>query len=202
MECVFVLHCWQRITYRSASQLGKNDRSLISRIDCCFRLWMAIQKSKSRLLSNKSTWCHRCEDSTFTGVSQPSHLSRRLKFSVVAGRYPQPLPAMLILLWSRALNSSRNTLTFGNRHIRARFYTRPIFGEFMLENYLHMMFWLLRSPAQATRHWVGPRSPWLGNPSWATPATYSSALRTLWLITCRQRAFSKTCRRSEIHWHA
>src|ERR1039458_9909128 len=106
-------------------------------------------------------WCHRHGGFTFNAVSQPSHLSRRLKFSVVAGHYPLPLPAMLISLWSRALNWSRSTPTCGNRHIRERFCIRLIFGAFTPGNCLHMMFWLLQSPAQATQRWGEPKNLWL-----------------------------------------
>jgi len=57
-------------------------------------------------------------------------------------------------------------------------------------------------PAQATQRWAEPRSLWLENRNWATPATCSSALRTSWLIICRRHAYSKMCPRSEIHWRA
>src|SRR5579859_4586290 len=140
MESDFAQYCWRRITYLSASQPGKNDRSLISQIGYCSHLWTGFQKSKSRQLSNKSTWCHRREDSISSGVSQPSHLSERLKFSVVVGRYPPPLKAALTSLWSRALKSSRSTPTSGSRRIRGRFYIRLIFGAFTPVNYLHTMF--------------------------------------------------------------
>ena len=130
MESGFALRCWRRITYQNASQPGRSDRSLISRIGCCSRLWTVFQKSKSRQLSNKSTWCHRREDSTSAAVSQQSRLSERLKFSVAAGHCPLPLPAALNSLWLRALKSSRSTPTSGNRHIRERFCIRPIFGAF------------------------------------------------------------------------
>jgi len=175
---------------------------LISRIGCCSCLWTVFQKSKSRLLSNKSTWCHRHGGFTFSAVSQPSNLSTRLKFSVAAGHYPLPLPAVLISLWSRALKSSRSTPTSGNRHIREHFCIRLIFGASTPPKYQRMMFWLHQFPAPATQRWGEPRSLWLENQSWATPATCSSALHTSWLIICRRQVYSKTCPRSEIHWPA